>query len=65
MTRKPSWSVELEPGQFFFFDGELYSHGMSLQKINSLIKNENSDTGLIQLRVFDGGYTHRPDMPTT
>lgn len=40
----------------FFLDGELYSHGLSLQKINSLIKNEKSDTSCIQLRVFDCGF---------
>lgn len=59
MTR----GVTVEPGQFLFLDGELYAHGMSLQKINSLIKNESADTTAIQLRVFDGGFLHTPEVP--
>jgi len=43
--------IEIEEGQFL--DGELYIHGMKLQKISSLIKRPQEDSKLLKYFVYD------------
>ena len=46
---------ELPPG--WFYDGELYSHELSLQQIVSRVKREQEENKLILYRVYDLGGT--------
>jgi len=48
----------------YVLDGELYVHGLSLQQITHLVKDdEDPDHGKLEFRVFDGFFMDNLDMP--
>jgi ATP-dependent DNA ligase len=49
----------LQPG--VVLDGELYVHGMSFQKITSLLKRHQADSTKLQFHVYDIFTTDNPD----
>ena len=50
-----------------YLDGELYKHGLNLQEVSSLVKNQTVKSDSIEYHIFDlfipSGYDEQKDMP--
>lgn len=56
---------KLNLDETFYMDGELYTHGMSLQDISSIVRNEKEDKeneSLLKFYIFDCFDTEAPDV---